>query len=73
MNRHRLLLVAAALGLVLLGALVGYFIAAPSATDIRNACVANQVVSHPGAPRDAGPRTNPIQTTPQVVTPVEGR
>ena len=73
MNTTRRFLLGGIVSGLLIGLGAGYFIAAPSATDIRNACVANQVVSHPGAPRDAGPRTNPIQTTPQVVTPVEGR
>lgn len=73
-TRRRLLTSLAALGLVLAGLLIGLLIAA-SATDIRNACVADVVVPRAGVPADVvpGPRTNTIATTPQVVTPVKGQ
>lgn len=73
-TRRKLLIGLTALGLVLAGLLIGLLIAA-SATDIRNACVADVVVPRAGVPGDVvpGPRTNTIVTTPQVVTPVKGQ
>lgn len=70
MNRHQHTTGTALAGLVIgvvIGLGVGVYIAAPSITDWRNACVADKVVPHAGtpgiAPGYADPRT--IPSTPQ--------
>lgn len=77
-TRAKLLTALAGLGLVLAGAVGGAWIAAPSLTDQRNACVADTVVTRAGLPPGVvpGPASDPysdprtISTTPPVVTPL---
>ncbi|MBV9919825.1 MAG: hypothetical protein JOY78_03085 [Pseudonocardia sp.] len=53
----------------LLGAVAGIWFAAPNVTDLRNACVADQVV--PSAGLRPGTTVGP-RTAPPIVTPVQG-
>lgn len=67
MNANRkLVTAAAALGLLLAGGAIGAVVAAPTATDIRNACVADSVVPRAGLPTGLTPGPRVPTTTPWV-------